>query len=534
MDNKKVGAVLVVGGGIGGIQASLDLADSGFKVYLVDKNPSIGGVMAQLDKTFPTNDCSMCILAPKLVATGRHPNIELITNAEVEELTGEAGNFKTKLKKHPRYIDINKCTGCGECVESCPVEVLNEYEQELTTRKAIYKLYPQAVPNAFAIEKAGVPPCTNACPARVHTQGYVALISQGKFKEAIELVRENMPLPSVCGRACHHPCEEECNHKEIDEPIAIRLLKRFVSDWARTEGDEPVNPIKPDKKEKIAIIGAGPAGLACSLELLKIGYPVTVFESMGKPGGMITSCLPEYRIPEDIAKYDIERMLAHGIELKTGITIGRNLSLEDIKNQGYKAVFVAIGAQNPKRLPIEGTDADGVLYGIPFLKSVKAKQEVRIGEKVIVIGGGNVAIDCAKSSLRLGAKEVHLVCLETRDLSSKDRMPAHNWEIEEADEEGVIFHPCRGPKRIFSEDGKVVGLETLVCSSVFDAQGRFRPKLEEGTDATLNGDTIIIAIGQEPDFTGFEKLETTPWKTFKVDEITLQTNIPWVFAGGVL
>lgn len=532
MADKKIGAVLVIGGGIGGIQAALDLAENGYKVYLLDNKSAIGGMMAQLDKTFPTNDCSMCIMAPKLVECGRHRNIELITNAELLKVTGEAGDFRVTIKKKPRYVDLSKCTGCGECVEVCPVEVPNEFDLGLANRKAIYRLYPQAVPNAFAIDKQGISPCRDACPAGINVQGYVALISQGKFKEAIELIRERMPFPAICGRVCHHPCEDKCNRNEIDDPIAIRALKRFVADWALRHEEEPerIEPVYKDKK--VAIIGAGPAGLTCAFDLLKMGYPVTVFEANDKPGGMMTMCIPYYRLPKEITEKEINWVLKHGIELKTGVKVGRDITLEEIFAQGYKAIFIAIGAQNPKKLRLEGTELDGVLYGIPFLKSVKSGTSVNIGKKVIIIGGGNVAIDCAKSAVRLGAEEVHLVCLETRDLSSKDRMPAHDWEIEEAEEEGVIIHPCRGPKRIIGENGKVKGLETLHCSSVFDEAGKFNPKLEPGTEEVIEGDTVIIAIGQEPDLSGFEKLDITPWKTIKVDEVTLETNIRGVFAGG--
>ena len=275
---KNIGAVMVVGAGIGGIQASLDLAESGFKVYLVDKKPGIGGVMAQLDKTFPTNDCSMCILSPKLLGSGRNQNIEIMSYTEIEKVEGEAGDFKVALRKKPRYIDLDKCTGCGECVENCPVEVLSEFEEGLTQRKAVYRLYPQVVPNVFTIEKnENKPPCRLTCPAGVKVQGYIALISQGKFKEAYELIRERVPFPGVLGRICHHPCEEKCNRKDFDQPLAIASLKRFVADYVvehqeellfsskKNEEKEPKEFLKK-REEKVAIIGAGPAGLTAAYD----------------------------------------------------------------------------------------------------------------------------------------------------------------------------------------------------------------------------------------------------------------------------
>jgi heterodisulfide reductase subunit A-like polyferredoxin len=532
--NGKIGAVLVVGGGIGGIQASLDLADSGFKVYLLEKEPSIGGVMAQLDKTFPTNDCSMCILAPKLVSVARHPNIELITNAEIDELKGDAGNFTVAVKKKPRYVDEEKCTGCGDCVKVCPVQLPDEFDESLSMRNAIYRLYPQAVPNAFKIDKQGVPPCKDACPAGLSGQAYSSFIAKGKFKEALEYIRGVLPFPSICGRVCHHPCEEDCNRKDIDESVSIMRLKRFVADWARNNGDEPIEKIAITQKDKIAVVGAGPAGLTCAEKLIKMGYPVTVFDSSDIPGGMMTSCIPEYRLPEEIALYDIKRLLDLGIEFKGGVTFGENKSLEDIKNNGYKAIFIGIGAQNAKRLKIEGIENRGVHYGIPFLKSAKAGQDIEnFGKKIIVIGGGNVAIDCARTALRLGAEQVHLVCLETRDLTLKDRMPAHEWEILEAEEEGVIIHASSGPKNIVAKDDEVSGLETIECISVYDKDGKFSPQFKKNcSPAIIDGDTVILAIGQEPDITGFEKLAWNPWKTLKADSLTREANIPGIFAGG--
>ena len=229
----RVGAVMVVGGGICGMQSALDLANSGFKVYLVEEATAIGGRMSQLDKTFPTNDCSMCMISPKLIEVEKHNNIELITNAQVETIDGEEGNFQVNLLKKPRYIDENKCSGCGDCVEACPVMLPNEFEQGLNTRKATYKRYPQAIPSAFAISKTNRPPCKLNCPAGCNGQGYVALASQGKYVEALDHIKQWIPLPAVLGRICHHPCESECNRAEVDEPIGIAPLKRFVADIVR-------------------------------------------------------------------------------------------------------------------------------------------------------------------------------------------------------------------------------------------------------------------------------------------------------------
>src|SRR5512138_2370120 len=232
--NKRVGAVLVVGAGIGGMQASLDLAEAGFKVYLLDRSPAIGGRMAQLDKTFPTNDCAMCIMSPKLVETGRHLNIDTLTMTEVESIAGQAGDFTLRLRRKPRFVDTSKCTGCGDCATACPITRLDEFNAGLSQRKAIYKRYPQAIPNAFAIEKRGEAPCRNACPIEQRAMGYVALVREGRFADAYRTIREDNPFPSVCGRVCNHLCQESCSLLLVDDrPVSIMRIKRFVSDWAR-------------------------------------------------------------------------------------------------------------------------------------------------------------------------------------------------------------------------------------------------------------------------------------------------------------
>jgi len=289
VNNHKVGAVAVVGGGgIAGIQASLDLAEMGYKVYLVEKAPAIGGTMPALDKTFPTNDCSMCILSPKLVECGRHLNIEILTNSEIERVDGFEGNFKVEVKKRPRYIDLDKCTGCGECAEVCPVEITNNFEKGLNKSKAIYKEYAQAFPNAFAIKKDGIAPCKGACPAGVNAQGYVALTKVGKFKEAAEIIYEDLLIPGTLGRICPHPCENECSRAQVEGAVSIAAIKRFLAD---REQREPID-IKELKAEKVAIIGSGPAGLTCAFELLKQGYRSTVFEALPVAGGMLAVGIP--------------------------------------------------------------------------------------------------------------------------------------------------------------------------------------------------------------------------------------------------
>lgn len=523
---KKTGAVLVIGGGIGGMQASLDLVNSGFKVYLLDKKPNIGGVMAQLDKTFPTNDCSMCIMAPKLVEVGRNPNIELITWAELEKLEGEAGNFTATIRKHPEYIDPYKCTGCGLCAQSCPVELIDEYNEGLTFNNAISILYPQGVPADYIINRE-TPQCQGTCPVNTDVRQYVNLIADGKFKDAVETVREKNPFPSVCGRICHHPCEEMCKRGYVDEPLAIRPLKRFVADLELSKGIEVKLP-KKKKKDKVAIIGSGPGGLTAANDLAKMGYTVTVFEKLPVKGGMLRACVPNYRLPKDVLDKEIEAIERMGVKIKTNVEI---TNIDDLRKDGFSAILISVGLQKGKQLPIPGADLKGVFIGIPFLMALNRGEKPKIGKKVLVIGGGNVAIDVARSCVRLGAKEVRAACLESRE-----EMPAHEWEIKEALEEGIKLHCRMGPKKILSKNGKVSGIECIEVKSVFDEQGRFSPTFHKGSEFTLDYDcdTVVIAIGQDADLSLIEgnKKNKTTRGTLVVDPFTLATGKEGVFAAG--
>ena len=531
----KTGAVMVVGGGISGMQSALDLANAGFKVYLVEETTAIGGRMSQLDKTFPTNDCSMCMISPKLIEVDKHLNIEVITNAKVEALEGEAGNFTATVLKRPRYIDIEKCSSCGDCVTACPVDLINEFEMGLNTRKATYKRYPQAIPSAMAISKAQRPPCKLTCPAGCNGQGYVALISKGKHVEAFDHIKQWIPLPSSIGRICHHPCEGECNRSEVDAPVAIAPLKRFAGDYGRElrrqgEGPTVTIPEIDVNKTKVAIVGAGPSGLTCAEDLVKQGYPVTVFEAADRPGGQLYSSIPKYRLPKDVLAADIDEVVAMGIDLKLNTPINGKPSLESLKKDGYGAIYLAIGAQNSRGLPIPGVDLPGVLLALDFLREANGDLDTGIGERVVVVGGGNVAMDVARTARRLGAKVVDAVCLE-----SAEEMPAHSWEIEEAEDEGVKVTNRLGPTQIIEKDGKVSGIEFQQCLAVFNEEGRFAPIFDEKSLTKFDCDTVIIAIGQGTDLAVLpegSQVAATPGGWLISDPLTLATGAEGIFAGG--
>ncbi|MBI5706404.1 MAG: FAD-dependent oxidoreductase [Armatimonadetes bacterium] len=515
---------LVIGGGIAGIQAAIDLAERGIKVKLVEKQASIGGRMAQLDKTFPTNDCSMCILAPKMIECFDHPNIEVLTHAEVVALEGEAGDFKALIKKKAKFVKDN-CTACGDCAKVCPVEVPNAFDMGLSTRKAIYIPFPQAVPKRFVIDKLESP-CKNACPLGMDVQGYIALIAKGKLNEAYNLIRMSNPLPSICGRVCMHPCETICRRKHVDQPIAVAALKRFVCDHV----SDPTPPKLPDKKgKKVAIIGAGPGGLTAAHDLALLGYRVTVFEALPLAGGMLAVGIPAYRLPKDVLQKEIGFIESLGVEIRTSTRIGRDLSLSDLATQGFEATLIAAGAHKSKKLPIPGADLPGVLLGTAFLRDVALGDPPKLGPRVLVLGGGNVAFDCARTAMRLGALEVRMACVESRS-----EMPAHPDEIHEGEAEGVVLHPSVSFKRIVGESS-VQGVEcSEVVSATFDEAGRLTLQEEPDSEHVIAADTVIFAIGQAADLefiAGASGLSTTQRGFLGVDDCG-RTGRVGVFACG--
>ncbi len=528
--DRPVGAVMVVGAGIGGMQAALDLANSGFKVYLLDRSPAIGGIMSMLDKTFPTNDCAMCIMSPKLVECGRHLNIEIMTMAELEHLSGEPGHFTARVRQHPRFIDLLKCTGCGDCAEACPIRVPDAFNAGLAERKATYKLYPQATPNAFAIEKRGTAPCRSACPIHQRAEGYIALIHAGKYEEAYRTILEDNPFPAICGRICNHRCEDECTRNQVDEPLSIMRLKRFVVDWAWEHGVEP-RPAAREEKEalgRVAVVGAGPAGLTCALDLTRLGYQVTVFEALPVAGGMMRVGVPAYRLPRDVIQREIDAILAEGVELRLNTRVD---DLDDLFRQGYRAVFLGLGAHKGRKLRIPGADLPEVLLNTDFLRAVALGRPPDLaGKRVLVLGGGNVAMDCARTAVRLGAAQVQASCLESCDL-----MPAHPWEVDEARDEGVQIINARTFFEITEAGGHATGVR---CAEVnfrgFFPDGRPDIDILPGTEQVLPADVVIWAIGQGPETAFLEQsgLQMQRSGTIVVDSETLATARPGVFAGG--
>jgi NADH-quinone oxidoreductase subunit F len=373
-------------------------------------------------------------------------------------------------------------------------------------------------------------PCHHTCPIETEASSFVAFIAQGKFKEALEVNRMVNPLASVCGRVCHHPCETTCRAGEVDEPIAVRALKRFVADYERTNGGKPAVKPVPKKYEKVAVVGSGPAGLMAGWELGKLGYSVTIFEAERVAGGMLAWAIPEYRLPKDILQSEINAIRASGVEIKTNTRIGKDITIDDLFGRGYKAIFLATGAPVNLRLGIPGEEKDGVVDPIEFLKQFNLKNKAKMGKKVAVIGGGNTAIDAARTAWRLGA-EVTILYRRTRN-----EMPAIQEEIEEALREGVKIEFLTIPVEACSENGR---LSRLKCQRMqlkgFDDSGRAWPVPVEGGTFEIEVDTLIPAVGQAPDLTflnGNSSLRISKWKTLEVNPETMETNVPGIFAGG--
>ena len=529
MTEMEKGSIMVVGAGIAGIQASLDLADSGHLVYLVDKNTAIGGTMAQLDKTFPTNDCSMCIISPKLVEAGRHLNVELLTSGDIESVEGEAGNFTVTLTQHPRYIALEKCPACGECGKVCPVDLPNRFDENLRDRKAAFKLYPQAMPSAWAIEKTDTAPCRLTCPAGLNVQGYVQMVKQGNYRQALEIIMEQLPLPGVLGRICPHECEDACRRCQVDAPVAIRDLKRLAADQFDPRDIEI--PCDPKIGKKVAIIGSGPAGLSCGFHLAKKGVDAVIFEALPKPGGMLRVGIPDHRLPPEVLDKDIDVITNLGVSIHCHQRLGHDFTVDSLKAEGFDAVFLALGAHKGLSLGIPGEDLQGVRQGVDFLRELNLTGETETGTQVGIIGGGNVAIDVARSAVRMGAKNVTILYRRTRK-----EMPAWEEEICAAEAEGVVITYLAAPQMVLEKNGRVAGLRVIRMElGEPDSSGRRRPIPVPGSEYDIDIDQLICAIGQQPDISVIEDLaevKITRWNTTEVDPVTLATDRAGVFAGG--
>jgi len=525
---------MIVGAGIAGIQAALDLAESGNQVYLLERDSTIGGNMARFDKTFPTLDCSSCILTPKMVSVAQKENVHILSMSDLEEVSGFAGNFRVKIRKGARYV-TDACTSCQDCIAVCPVEVPSTFDMGLSTRTAIHKSFPQAVPNSFLIEKDERPPCWAACPIGQEAAGYVTLIADGRFAEAARLIRQSNPLPVVCGRVCYHPCEEECNRGSVEEPIAIQNLKRFALDWEQQNNGELVPPEPAERRdEKVAIVGSGPGGLACAHNLALRGYRSTVFEREDVVGGMLSLGIPSYRLPQEHLRRDIDYIERMGVEFRTGVEFGTDVTFDGLRKDGYEAFFIATGAHRGIPMGIPGEDLDGVVDAVGYLREKALGGKQKVGKKVAVIGGGNCGIDVARTVLREGAEEVTIVYRRTRV-----EMPCEEHEAIDAEAEGIRILFLKAPVEVLGSKNKVTGLRCVEMElGEPDDTGRARPVPVEGSEHDMEFDMILAAIGQRTDLAyleaddGLGAMSLSPWQTVDADAETFATSIEGVFAGG--
>lgn len=442
-------------------------------------------------------------------------------------------------------VDTKKCVGCGECVSGCQVNAL-KLGQKICTKTPVAVPVRKDFPgdtkwgpehwnpdyrhNRTEVLDSGTSPCKTQCPAHIAIPGYIKLASQGKYREALELIKYENPFPAVCGRICPKSCESECTRGEVDDPVAIDDIKKFIAEQDLNAEHRYMPAIRHHYGNKIAVVGGGPAGLTCAYFLALDGYKVTVFEKESALGGMLTLGIPAFRLEKDIINSEIQVLKEIGVEFKTGVEIGGELTLDQLRQQGFEAFYLAIGAQATRKLGIEGEEGPGVHYGVDFLKSINLGRPVELPDNIIVIGGGNVAVDVARSATRVGGRKVTMVCLE-----GPEEMPALPEELEEAAGEGITVQNGWGPTRILKENGGVVGVEFKKCVKLFDETGKFAPAYDESITRTLPADAVLISVGQGIEWGGIPEnsaMEFNPNKTLKVDGFTYQSNQPDVFGGG--
>ena len=462
--------------------------------------------------------------------------------------------FNTPNMSRSNYIakvDKEKCVACGQCVENCPAAAVS-LGQKLCTKTGAVEYPKKELPDTtkWGPEKwnpnyrddnrnkncydTGTAPCKTNCPAHIAVQGYIKLAAQGRYSDALRLIKKENPFPAVCGRICNRRCEQACTRGTIDQAVSIDEIKRFIAEQELCADKRYVpamlNTTGKPYAEKIAVVGAGPAGMSCAFFLAQMGYPVTVFEKNKVPGGMLVTGIPAFRLEKDIVNAEIDVLRQMGVEFNCGVEVGKDVTLAELRRQGYKAFYVAIGCQGGRKAGISGEDADGVLTGVDFLKMVNTDENAKLSGRTVVIGGGNVAVDVARSAVRAGSSEVSMFCLENRDI-----MPAAADEVEEAEEENITINNSWGPKEILVENGRVKGVVFKKCTRVFDTDGRFNPQYDEAELKTVDCENVLLSIGQSIQWGGLlegSKVELGRGNGAVANSFTYQTAEPDIFVGG--
>ncbi len=450
------------------------------------------------------------------------------------------------------HVDKTKCVACGKCVEVCPVGAA-KLGQKLCTRHGEVKYPMTLLPDEtkwtpdnwnknyredakINCYETGTAPCKTACPAHLAVQGYVKMAAEGRYLDALKLIKQDNPFPAVCGAICNRRCEDACTRGTIDQPIAIDEIKKFIAAQELKEENRYIPICEKDDggmwgdKYKMAVIGAGPAGMSCAYYLRTRGYDVTVFEKEQRPGGMLLNGIPNFRLEKEVIDAEIDVLKKMGVEFKCGVNVGSDVTIQDLRHEGYKAFYVAIGMQGGRMTGVPGEDAEGVETGVDFLRRVNLDNTVKLNGDVIVIGGGNVAVDVARTAKRVTDGKVTMLCLE-----GKDEMPAADDEVEDAKAEGIEVMNGWGPKEILTKDGKVTGIIFKKCTSVKDADGRFNPQYDENETIELSADNILLSIGQSVvmgDLLKGTSVELNRNGTIKADPVTFQTAEKDIFAGG--
>ena len=516
---------LIMGSKIESLKAAYDLATIGHRVVLIEEEEELKASIEDAE-VLPSGVRSWHAIHPLLMAVRNHPLIEIVTSSVVADIRHSREGFTAYVRNKPCYIDTELCCFCGRCKDICPVKL------PISSKKAVDSISYKGVPRAFFVDKRKRPPCQETCPLGINVQGYLALIANEKFREALKLIRESAPLVGILGRICHHPCEGECRRSEVDEPIAICSLKRFVSDFELEKPCHDIDlPESTEKhQEKIAIIGSGPAGLTAAWELTKLGYEATIFEALPVIGGMLRTVIAGYRLPQSILDNEIDNLKRMGIEIVTNSPIGMDKSINSLFYQGFKAALVATGADVNMKLGLTGETLAGVYHSIPFLKRINLSEKPDIGKSVVVVGGGNAAMESARTAVRLGAEKVNILYRRTRE-----DMPGDKDELSLTLKEGIKVDYLVIPIKFIGEEGKLVGVRCMHMDlGEVEPDGRRRPVPRKGSEFIINADTAIVAIGQEPELSFIDEdspIIISRHSTIKVNR-SHHTKQKGVFAAG--